>query len=88
MGFTSAILTLAVMNDTLREHRRNMDIKTAKADHKARQKAVVKEVNENIAQHQALEARMKELIKEADMLNGEARILERLSKDNGKTKKS
>ena len=58
-----------------------MEIKQAKADLKKRKEAVVKEMNENIAQHQALEARMKELIKEADMLNGEDRMLKRLDGD-------
>jgi len=55
-----------------------MDIKQAKADLKKRKEAVVKEMNENIAQHQALEARMQELVKEANMLNGEDRMLKRL----------
>lgn len=65
-----------------------MDIKTAKADLKKRKEAIVKEINQNATQQQQLGARMRELIKEADVLNGETRMLERLSKDNDKTKKS
>jgi len=61
-----------------------MDIKEAKADLKKRQEAAVKEMNETIAQRQQLEARFKELVKEADMLNGEARMLNRLNGDKGK----
>ena len=64
-----------------------MDIKTAKADHKTRQEAVVKEMNENIAQRQLLEARFKILVKEADMLNGEARMLKRLDGNTDKSQK-
>jgi len=60
------------------------DIKEAQADLKKRQKAVVEEMNQNIAQRQGLEARFRELVKEADMLNGEARMLNRL---NGGRKK-
>lgn len=55
-----------------------MDIKTAKADFKKRQKAVVKEINQITAQQQQLAARMRELIEEAHRLNGEARMLKRL----------
>jgi predicted nuclease with TOPRIM domain len=61
--------------------RRHMELKELQADHKARAEAVAKEMNENLAQRQALEARWKELVREADRLNGEARILNRLSKD-------
>ena len=63
-----------------------MEIKEAQVDLKQRQEAVVKEMNENIAQRQLSEARFKELVKEADMLNGEARMLNKLS-DNGKKQK-
>ena len=74
------------MSDALKErqYRRHMDIKEAKADLKKRQEAAVKEMNETIAQRQQLEARFKELVKEADMLNGEARMLNRLNGDKGK----
>lgn len=65
-----------------------MDIKTAKADLEKRQEAIVKEINQNATQQQQLAAQMRELIKEADVLNGETRMLERLSKDSDKTKKS
>lgn len=63
-----------------------MEIKEARADFEERQKAIVKEMNENIAQRQQLEVRWKELVKESDMLNGENRMLERLSKDGNKAK--
>ena len=63
-----------------------MDIQKERADLKKRQEVVVKEINQNITQQQQLEARMQKLLKEADMLNGEARILNRLSKDGNKTK--
>ena len=61
-----------------------MDIKKEKADLKERQEVVVKEINEIIAQRQQLEARLKELIKETDRLNGEARLLNRLDGDKPK----
>lgn len=61
-----------------------MDIKQAKADLKKRQQALVKEMNQNIAQRQQLEARFREMVKEADMLNGEARMLNRLNGDKSK----
>jgi len=59
-----------------------MDIAQEKQSLKERQEAVVKDMNENIAQRQALEARFRELVREADMLNGEARLLNRLGGDN------
>ena len=58
-----------------------MDIQKEKADLKERQERVVKEMNENIAHRQALETRFRELMKEADMLNGEGRMLNRLDGD-------
>lgn len=64
-----------------------MDIKEAQADFKKRQKAVVEEINQIAAKQQELGARMRELIEEAHRLNGEARMLERLSKDGSKKQK-
>lgn len=55
-----------------------MEIKEARTNLAKRREAVVKEMNENIAQRQALQARMQELIKEANMLNGETRMLKSL----------
>jgi cell division protein FtsB len=60
-----------------------MDIQKEKADLKERQGAVVETMNKNIAQRQQLEAEMQELVREAERLNGEARLLQRLSKDGG-----
>ena len=68
--------------------RRQMDIKTARADLKKRQEKVVEGINQNATQQQQLAAQMRELLKEVDVLNGETRMLERLSKDSDKTKKS
>jgi len=61
-----------------------MDIAKEKLDLKQRQEAVVEKMNKNIAQRQQLEAEMQELIKEADMLNGESRLLNRLNGDKPK----
>jgi len=61
-------------------------VEKAKKDLKTRQEAVVTEMNQNIAQRQQLEVRFRELVKEADMLNGEARMLKRLSNDGSKGK--
>jgi len=64
-----------------------MEIKEAQADFKKRQEAVVEEINQVATKQQELAARMKELIEEAHRLNGEARLLERLSKDGDKKQK-
>ena len=58
-----------------------MDIKQAKADLKKRQEAVVKELNQVIAQQQALANRRQQLTEEALRLNGETRLLKRLDGD-------
>jgi len=58
-----------------------MDIKEAQKDLKKRQEALVEELNQVMSQRQQLEARFKALIKEADMLNGEGRMLKRLDGD-------
>lgn len=63
-----------------------MDIKEAKADLKKRQEAVAKEINQNAAQQQQLQARMKELIKIAERQNGEADMVNRLDGDKPKGK--
>lgn len=55
-----------------------MDIKQAKADLKKRKEAIVGAINQTAEQQQQLTARMRELIKEADILNGENRMLKRL----------
>lgn len=55
-----------------------MDIKQEKDDLKKRKEKVVEEINQIAEQQQQLGTRMRELIKEADMLNGENRILKRL----------
>jgi len=64
-----------------------MDIKTAKADLKKRQEVVVAEINQVAAQQQQLAERMRELIREADMLNGEDRLLKRLDGNTDKSQK-
>jgi len=61
-----------------------MDIKEAKADLKKRQEVVVEELNQVMSQQQALAQRRQGLVKEADMLNGEARMLNRLNGDRPK----
>lgn len=61
-----------------------MDIAKEKADLKERQEALVKELNEVIAQEQALAQRKQQLIEEALRLNGEARLLNRLDGDKPK----
>jgi hypothetical protein len=58
-----------------------MELKELQADHKARAEAVAKELNEVIVQQQALAQRRQVLTEEALRLNGEARMLQRLSKD-------
>ena len=65
-----------------------MDIKKEQADLKKRQEKVVEGINQNATQQQQLAAQMRELLKEVDVLNGETRMLERLSKDSDKAKKS
>jgi len=62
-----------------------MEIKEAQADLKTRQEALVKELNETIAQEQQIAARKQELTQEALRLNGEARMLNRLDGDNKKS---
>jgi len=57
------------------------DIKEAQADLKKRQKALVKDLNEVMAQQQQLAKRREELTQEALRLNGEARLLKRLDGD-------
>ena len=64
-----------------------MDIKTARTDLKKGQEAVVEEINQIAAQQQQLGIRMRELIKEADMLNGEDRMLKRLDGNTDKSQK-
>jgi peptidoglycan hydrolase CwlO-like protein len=61
-----------------------MDIQKEKASLKERQEAVVKGLNEVIAQEQALAQQKQQLIEEALRLNGEARLLNRLDGDKGK----
>ena len=62
-----------------------MEIKEAQADLKKRQEAVVEELNQVMSQQQQLAKRREELTQEALRLNGEKRILNRLS-DNGQGK--
>lgn len=62
-----------------------MEIKEARAGLDKRQKALVKELNEVIAQQQALANRRQQLTEEALRLNGEARMLNSLSKNGDKT---
>ena len=66
--------------------RRHMEIKEAKADLKKRQEALVRELNEVIAQQQALANRRQQLTEEALKLNGEAQMLNRLNGDKPKGK--
>jgi len=61
-----------------------MDIAKEKADLRARQQAVIDGINELATQEQQLAARKQELMREALQLNGEARLLERLSKNDDK----
>lgn len=63
-----------------------MEIKEAKADLKKRQEALVRELNEVIAQQQALANRRQQLTEEALKLNGEAQMLNRLNGDKPKGK--
>jgi len=67
------------------QHRRDMEIKEAQADLKKRQEAVVEELNQVMSQQQQLAKRREELTQEALRLNGEKRLLNRLS-DNGQGK--
>ena len=57
-----------------------MDTKQAKKELRKRQEPVVRELNQIIGQEKVLAARKKELIDEALRLNGETRLLNRLSK--------
>ena len=59
-----------------------MDIKQAKKELRKRQEPVVGELNQVIRQEKVLAARKKELLDEALRLNGEARLLNRLAKEN------
>lgn len=59
-----------------------MDIKQELKELRKRQEPVVKELNQIIRQERVLAARKKELMDEALRLNGEARLLNRLAKDN------
>ena len=61
-----------------------MDIQKEKAELKERQEAVVKGLNEVMAQEQAVAQRKQQLIEEALRLNGEARLLNRLDGDKPK----
>jgi len=63
-----------------------MDIKQEKENLRKREEPVVRELNQVIGQEKALAARKKELVDEALRLNGEARLLNKLS-DNGKKQK-
>jgi len=63
-----------------------VNIKEARKDLKKRQESVVGRINANIAQQRQLQAEMQELAKEAEHLNGEARMLNKLS-GNGKKQK-
>jgi hypothetical protein len=58
-----------------------MDITELKADLEKRQKEIVEKMNKNISQRQQLEAEMQELVREAERLNGEGRLLNRLNGD-------
>ena len=61
-----------------------MDIAKEKADLRTRQQAVIEAINELTTQEQQLAAQKQELMREALQLNGEARLLERLSKNDDK----
>ena len=63
-----------------------MNREQAKADLQKRQEALAKELNEIIAEEQALAQRKAKVVHEITMNNGEARMLKTLS-DNGKDKK-
>jgi hypothetical protein len=58
-----------------------MELKELQADHKARAEAVATELHQVIAQQQVLAQRRQALTEEALRLNGEARMLQRMSKD-------
>ena len=61
-----------------------MDLEALKANIRLKQQAVIDEINELTTQEQQLAARKQELMREALQLNGEARLLERLSKNASK----
>lgn len=61
-----------------------MNIAELKEDLEKRQKMVVEEINQVVTQVQSLESRRQELFQEALRLNGEARLIQRLSKDGEK----
>ena len=65
-----------------------MDIQKEKASLKERQEAVIRDLNEVIAQEQAIAQRKQQLIEEALRLNGEARLLTRLDGDKSKNGQS
>jgi len=56
-----------------------MDLQELKDDLAKRQKEIVQTMNENITQRQQLEAQMQELVREAERLNGESRLLHKLN---------
>lgn len=61
-----------------------MEIKEAEADLAKRQEALGEELNQVVAQQQQLAKRREELIQEALRLNGERRMLQRLSQNGDK----
>ncbi len=63
-----------------------MDIAKEREELKKRQQGIVEQINQVASQMQNLEARRQELLQEALRLNGEVRLLERLSKDGNKPK--
>ena len=64
-----------------------MDIETLKADHTTRAEAVAKRLNEVLELERRVAAEKQQLINESLQLNGEARILNRLSDNGDKPKK-
>ena len=63
-----------------------MDIAELRADHKQRAEAVAKRLNEVLEMERRLAAEKQQLINESLQLNGEARLLARLSDDGEKPK--
>ena len=61
-----------------------MDIEVLRADLKTRQEAVAKEYNDLVTQEQALAQRKRSLIEEIHKLNGETRMLNKLSDNEPK----
>lgn len=58
-----------------------MDLAKEKQALEKRQKEIVERMNQNISQRQQLETEMQEFVREAERLNGEARLLQRLNGD-------